>query len=106
MGRTDFKYSIWSKETSSPLILFITFTPSYYPILPFLLNSIEEVGRREGAQAKDTSPSPNPARFNALGVRRHALENKRALLEEGMHPLGGHLERTPYPYKGIGRKKF
>ena len=72
MGRTDFKYSIWSKETSSPLILFITFTPSYYPILPFLLNSIEEVGRREGAQAKDTSPSPNP---HTLALR-HALENR------------------------------
>ena len=47
MGRTDFKYSIWSKETSSPLIPFITFTPSY-PILPFLLNSIEEEGKRKG----------------------------------------------------------
>jgi hypothetical protein len=71
MGRTDFKYSIWSIETSSPLIPFITFTPSY-PILPFLLNRIEEVGRREGAQAKDTSPSPNP---HTLALR-HALENR------------------------------
>ena len=46
MGRTDFKYSIRSKETFSPLIPFITFT---LPLtLPFLLNSIEEEGKRKG----------------------------------------------------------
>ena len=80
MGRTDFKYSIWSKETSSPLIPFITFTPSY-PILPFLLNSIEEEGRREGAQAKDTSPSPNPARWRGSEARPG---------EQACPPRGGH----------------
>jgi hypothetical protein len=43
MGRTDFKYSIRSKETFSPLIPFLTFTLP----LTFLLNRIEEEGRRK-----------------------------------------------------------
>ena len=83
MGRTDFKYSIWSKETSSPLIPFITFTPSY-PILPFLLNSIEEVGRWEGAQAKDTCPSPNPRTLSGL----RGYEARPG--EPACPPRGGH----------------
>jgi hypothetical protein len=44
MGRTDFKYSIRSKETFSPLIPFIT---TFTLPLTFLLNRIEEEGRRK-----------------------------------------------------------